>query len=478
MTTEVTIVFWSVVAARFALPLFIPRFPLPAIIACLILDGVDQTIFQSFGFDPPGYQNYDKAMDLFYLAIAYLTTMQNWTRTSAASIAKFLFFYRLVGVLLFELTGARLLLLVFANTFEYFFIAYELVRTRWDPRRYGLRWWLLMAAGIWIGHERHGFNYSDSAQLDRQRDAVRAAVTKHRDHPALLLWGLGNEMEGPESDGRDPRIWKDLDVLADIVKQADPHHPVMTVIAGAGESKIKGILEHYPSLDILGINAYAGAGGAVAAARRVGWKKPIVLAEFGPHGHWEVAKTTWGAPIEPSGREKAASYSATMAQLGKHRDVCLGSYVFLWGQKQEVTATWYGMFLSTGEKLPVVDATSRGWTGKWPANRAPVIVSIDTALRETRVAAGKSISAKAVAEDADADPLTWQWAVVRESTDRKAGGDAESAPPAVAGAVTPADGPAAVIVTPREAGAYRLFVTVRDGRGGACTDNIPFFVEP
>ena len=150
MTTEVTIVFWSVVAARFALPLFIPRFPLPAIIACLILDGVDQTIFQSFGFDPPGYQNYDKAMDLFYLAIAYLTTMQNWTRTSAASIAKFLFFYRLVGVLLFELTGARLLLLVFANTFEYFFIAYELVRTRWDPRRYGLRWWLLMAAGIWI----------------------------------------------------------------------------------------------------------------------------------------------------------------------------------------------------------------------------------------------------------------------------------------------------------------------------------------
>lgn len=150
MTTEVAIVFWSVVAARFALPLLIPRFPLPAIIACLILDGVDQTIFQTFGFDPPGYQNYDKAMDLFYLAIAYLTTMQNWTRTSATSIAKFLFFYRLAGVLLFELTGARLLLLVFANTFEYFFIAYELVRTRWDPRRYGMRWWILVAAGIWI----------------------------------------------------------------------------------------------------------------------------------------------------------------------------------------------------------------------------------------------------------------------------------------------------------------------------------------
>ncbi len=166
MTTEVAIVFWSVVAARFALPLLIPRFPLPAIIACLILDGVDQTIFQSFGFDPPGYQNYDKAMDLFYLAIAYLATMQNWTRTSATSIAKFLFFYRLVGVLLFELTGARILLLVFANTFEYFFIAYELVRSRWDPRRYALRWWLLVAAGIWVFIKLPQEYWIHIAQLD------------------------------------------------------------------------------------------------------------------------------------------------------------------------------------------------------------------------------------------------------------------------------------------------------------------------
>ena len=72
MSTEATIVFVIVVAARFLVPLLIPRFPLPAIIACLIIDGVDQTVFQSFGFDPPGYQNYDKAMDVYYLAIAFL----------------------------------------------------------------------------------------------------------------------------------------------------------------------------------------------------------------------------------------------------------------------------------------------------------------------------------------------------------------------------------------------------------------------
>src|SRR5262245_29881749 len=37
---------------------------------------------------------------------------------------------------------------------------------------------LSIAAGIWVGHERHGFNYSDPAQLEKQRQQVRAAVAK------------------------------------------------------------------------------------------------------------------------------------------------------------------------------------------------------------------------------------------------------------------------------------------------------------
>ena len=48
------LVFLVVVAARFAIPLAIPRFPLPAIVACLIIDGVDQT---SFLLSPDGVSN-------------------------------------------------------------------------------------------------------------------------------------------------------------------------------------------------------------------------------------------------------------------------------------------------------------------------------------------------------------------------------------------------------------------------------------
>ena len=64
-------------------------------------------------------------MDVFYLAIAYLSTLRNWVSNDAFRVSRFLYFYRLVGVVAFELTQTRALLLVFPNTFEYFFIAYE-----------------------------------------------------------------------------------------------------------------------------------------------------------------------------------------------------------------------------------------------------------------------------------------------------------------------------------------------------------------
>ena len=38
-------VFVSVVLIRFLLPLLIPKFPLPAILGCLVMDAADQTIF-------------------------------------------------------------------------------------------------------------------------------------------------------------------------------------------------------------------------------------------------------------------------------------------------------------------------------------------------------------------------------------------------------------------------------------------------
>lgn len=144
------IVFIVVVLARFVVPLAIPRFPLPAIVLALVIDAADQTILAAFGVEPTNYQSYDKALDIYYLTIAYLSSIRNWANSVAFQVGQALFYYRLVGVVAFELSGVRPLLLIFPNTFEYFFIFYEMVRLWWSPNQMSRQVVVGAAVAIWV----------------------------------------------------------------------------------------------------------------------------------------------------------------------------------------------------------------------------------------------------------------------------------------------------------------------------------------
>jgi len=160
-------VFLLILTLRLVVPLFIPRFPLPAVIAAMLLDAADQTIFQRFtDLSLDHYQGYDKALDVYYLTIAYLSTMRNWENLVAFNVSRFLLYYRFIGVLLFEYTDKRWLLMVFPNTFEYFFIWYEAVRLRWDPARMPRRLVIGAAAFIWIVIKLPQEYWIHVAQLD------------------------------------------------------------------------------------------------------------------------------------------------------------------------------------------------------------------------------------------------------------------------------------------------------------------------
>lgn len=336
-----------------------------------------------------------------------------------------------------------------------------------------------VTAGFWVQHERHGFDYSNAKAIDEQRASLRTAVLKYKDHPALLTWGLGNEMDGFEPGKSTVGVWQELNHLAGIIKTLDPHHPVMTVIAGASQSRIDNIQTHYPNIDILGVNAYGAASGTGQALLGMGWDGPYLLTEFGVPGTWEVPVTAWDAPIEPDPSAKAESfYSTYVVDRDKNVGRSLGSYVFYWGQKQEATATWFGMFLASGEKLPSVDAMAYAWTGEWPVNRAPKIRSLASSAAFKSVQPGDKFDAKVECVDREGDTLRYVWDVRAESTDRRIGGDAEQAPPSMKNAIRIGQGTAQISFTaPKRSGGYRLFVTVFDGQGGAVSHNLPFFVE-
>jgi len=337
---------------------------------------------------------------------------------------------------------------------------------------------LSVTIGIWLGHERHGFRYDDPKQVADQLAQARRFVEQYRSHPALLLWGVGNEME---ASGGNPAVWKAVNDVARMIQQVDPHHPTMTVVAEIGGSKVPMLRRHCPDVDLLGVNSYGGLATLPRRLRTAGWDRPYLVTEFGPRGHWEVGKTPWGAPIEPTSTEKARTYREGYERaVAAQRGWCLGAYAFLWGHKQEATATWFGMLLPVPggvERLGAVDAMTYAWTGRWPENRAPEVEALECEAGGQEVAPGARLTAEVRARDPEGDALTARWEVRSESADRREGGDQESLPPAHPESIVEARGLSLVFRAPSRPGPYRLFVTLHDGRGSAATANVPFLVR-
>lgn len=337
---------------------------------------------------------------------------------------------------------------------------------------------LSIVAGLWLKHENAGVNYDDPQFLEAQREQVRAVVRRYRGHPAILVWGLGNEMEGPANRAHEPRIWRELEVLARIVKEEDPGRPILTALAGAAVQKIRAVREHCPSIELLGINSYGDAPMVTHALDAAGWTGPFMLTEFGPRGPWESIRTPWGAPIEPRMREKIPQYvAAHRAVLADPHGRCLGTFPFIWGHKQELTDTWFGMFLHSGEKTELVDVMAYEFTGRWPANRSPRIMAFRMPFAFERVEPGAEFTVSAEASDPERDPVAFEWRVMSEIENHRGGGGPQAPPPSHPECIVRADGKTALIRVPLKPGPYRLYLYIRDGKGGGSAENIPFWVR-
>jgi hypothetical protein len=335
---------------------------------------------------------------------------------------------------------------------------------------------LSVTVGIWLGHERHGFDYSDKTQVREQLARARRTVLRYKDHPAVLLWGIGNEMEGFDS-GDDPAIWKAVNDIAAMVKKLDPLHPTMTVTAEIGGGRIDGVHKRCPAIDIHGINSYGGALSVAERYRAGGATKPYVLTEFGPPGVWEIPKNDWGAPAEPTSTEKAAFYRRSYESgVISASDVALGSYVFTWGFKMEATPTWYGMFLDDGARLGAVDVMTELWSGRRPANLAPTVEPL-VIEGESQLDPGDEVRVRAVIADPEGAAIRVRWALRRESGEYTTGGDFRRVPPEVEGAVLEGRGNGARLRMPKDPGPYRLFLYAYDAAGRAATANVPLLVK-
>jgi hypothetical protein len=338
---------------------------------------------------------------------------------------------------------------------------------------------LYVTMGLDLARERHGFDYNDPQAVARQLARVKADILKYKDHPAMLVWSIGNELNLNASN---PKVWDAVNEISKVIHQLDTNHLTTTALSGFGKDLVAEVRRRAPDLDYLSFQMYGDVVNLPRYMREAGWNQPYMVTEWGTTGHWECGKTAWNAPIETDSTTKANLYRTRFEKVIKpDQKLCLGSYVFLWGQKQERTPTWYGMFLESGEETASVDALHFEWNGAWPANQSPKMegcwLAGKTATQNVELQAGQTCTARVRVSDPDRDSLSYRWEIWEESTEKKVGGDTEDKPKALPGLIAMPQSAETTMQAPAKPGAYRLFAYAFDGHGHAAHANIPFFVS-
>ena len=125
------------------------------------------------------YQAFDKWIDLVYM-FSFLWVANRWSGPER-KIALGLFAFRMIGFVIFEITGARTVLLVFPNVFEFWFV-FVAIRLHYWPgyrmTRQRLAKWFAVTLVLKMGQEwvLHGGRYLDNFTLFEAVEAIRDFV--------------------------------------------------------------------------------------------------------------------------------------------------------------------------------------------------------------------------------------------------------------------------------------------------------------
>lgn len=126
-----------------------------------------------------------------------------------------------------------------------------------------------------------GFGYNQNGLYDLQSNTYLDYVKRFKEHPAILLWELGNEYNyHPEWFGGSIDEWYDtLEEAIESLHAEDPNHPVSTA---HGEVPESALIDRLEAIDLWGLNVYRWDESQTAledfASRS---DKPVYFSELG-----------------------------------------------------------------------------------------------------------------------------------------------------------------------------------------------------
>ena len=339
---------------------------------------------------------------------------------------------------------------------------------------------LMVMMGLDVERERHGFDYDDEEAVAAQLERFRQEVMELKDHPALLGWGIGNELNLRYTN---LSVWDAVNDIARMIKEVDGNHVTTTMLAGIGPREVEYITENCPDIDFLSVQFYGEIVNLQQYLDESGYDGPYLVTEWGATGHWEMPETEWGRPIEQTSTEKAEAIEYRYKNVILEDDAnCMGSYVFLWGQKQERTPSWYGLFTEDGEKTKAINVMEYLWTGEYPDQMAPkmhdiTIQGMGGRYDNVRLDRDGEYTALINVEHPDNSRLSVRAEIMPEPQQLSDGGDYEPRPDSIEGLIVSTNTSEIVFRAPGQTGEYRILVYVTDENNNAGTANIPFYVK-
>lgn len=353
---------------------------------------------------------------------------------------------------------------------------------------------LFLHAGLGFKQVRSGYydGPDPATAIREQEERILAVVEEYKDHPAILCWSIGNEVELWHQEKPLTEQYESIERLAAKIHEIDPDHPVtLAITEDITPAKIHGLRDICTDLDFLSCNCYIHPDGTFPMTDcldEIGWTKPFFATELGPEGWWHHGKlgrryTPWKVVADYTSTEKEAKYVYCIEKI-KDDPRCTGILAFLWGYQRswrDEVKEWYGMVDRNMYTYGAVDVMQYYWNGEYPAKRAPRIErSTDLKMNGKvwdeyiTVSAGSLNRASVKVKNVTGEKLRYHWRIVRERSSNEDGSFHDGIPSLVR-----RDGERKVVFNaPYESGAYRLYIHVYDDvNRKAAYASIPFFVS-
>lgn len=343
---------------------------------------------------------------------------------------------------------------------------------------------IMVMAGLDVPSGEQTEYYNDAEKVNKLLTAYTRIVNKYRTHPALLAWGLGNELILPISSNSST-FYKSYNRFLQMIHSQDPDHPVTTTIINYQKQSILNLRWKIRDIDFISINTYNRIKDIKWELKKLRWiwDGPFIISEWSPNGGWESETTVWNAPVENTSTKKAEQYYEFYKYFMPLKDPrFMGSLAFYWGNRHEYTHTWYSVFSDDGSPTEVKEALEDCWKGTTTKHESVKIkyMLIDSmgARENILLSPGSKHTANLLlANDQPADSLRYSWEIVKE--DWYSWGRTWNyfkRPGAEQGLIADSTLQNAPFICPKKEGPYRIYINVYNKKGWCATANTPFYV--